>query len=250
MKTVDRQFAAVISDSSGIDFVPQMRCKVPVILVTGSTEKHAKRSLGFVPSAIVNKSNHRWSEEIAELLEVTDEEFHWRDTLIEAYRNCWLQHAQRNRPFRVALAISHGYLERIARRATVRITDPVREFLNRQLQFGDCDSVNIENEAAELGLPVCDPEERVLEINANFGVVDSVDDREARVILLDGNDQHLLDDFVAPLNWLPLAYRDSGTGVAWIERVYDSGVKGRFEPASALNQHEQSIDSTIARRAK
>jgi hypothetical protein len=52
-------------------------------------------------------------------------------------------------------------------------------------------------------------------------------------MLLDDEDRNVEADLWVPINWLPRFYREEGAGVAWIERTYASGVKGRFEPASS-----------------
>jgi hypothetical protein len=67
----------------------------------------------------------------------------------------------------------------------------------------------------------------------SFGYVDTVEEQQARVVLLDEQDQNAIADLWVPIGWLPRAYREEGAGVAWVQRKYRSGVKGRFEPASA-----------------
>jgi len=134
---------------------------------------------------------------------------------------------------RTALAVLHGLAERSVR---LNVHPPVKMFFQRHLRLlerGQLNATQIENEAARLGLPVCDPEETVESVSGRFGYVDTVDAQQARVILLDEREQGAVADLWIPVNWLPRSYRDEGAGVAWVERRYRSGTKGRFEPSSA-----------------
>ncbi len=151
---------------------------------------------------------------------------------ITILRQLWGNLADADRATQTSLAALHGLAERlVTREVTARVLNFFDRHLDR-IREKRSDSVALENEATFLGLPVLDPEESVVAINANFGIVEEVRNDQARVILLDDTDGHILDDFTVPINWLPLAYRDDGVGIAWVERRYASGVKGRFEPAS------------------
>ena len=107
------------------------------------------------------------------------------------------------------------------------------------IQGETCDPVEIEEEATRLGLPVLDPEEIVLGIDANFGVVEAIkSDGAARVLILDDTRESTLDDIIVPVSWIPRAFREEGAGIAWVERKYRCGVKGRFEPGSMRSEYE------------
>ena len=152
---------------------------------------------------------------------------------LDRIRTRWVGWEHEKRPIRVALAVFHGLIEQCL----------LAELDIRKLSFFDrnvprveerrADAAALENEARILGLPVCDSEEQVESVSADFGFVEEIVDREARVILLDEADRDVQSDVTVPLVWLPSAYRREGAGVAWVERHYALGVKGRFEPASA-----------------
>lgn len=152
---------------------------------------------------------------------------------LERIRARWVGWERAERPIRVALAVFHGLLEQCLP-AELDVRKLV--FFERSLQHVQeqrADAAALENEARILGLPVCDSEEPVVSVSADFGFVEEIADHEARVILLDEADREVKSDVTVPLVWLPSAYRREGAGVAWVERHYAMGVKGRFEPASA-----------------
>ena len=161
---------------------------------------------------------------------VTPEEF---EPVVGEMRETWSRVLRSSREERTALAVLHGLAERgiwldLSRLAMAFFQRNLRS-LGRQRITGE----RIENEAARMGLPVCDPEETVEAVSANFGYVDTIEEHRARVVLLDEHDENAIADLWAPINWLPRAYREVGAGIAWVERKYRSGTKGRFEPASA-----------------
>jgi hypothetical protein len=157
-------------------------------------------------------------------------------SIVVRLRRTWESAEMSSRALHVGLAVLQGIAERMA--GSKPVDYPTQQFLRQKAELvetGSADAIAIENEARSLGLPVCDPQEEVTAVDAFFGYVESVTDRKARVILLDDNDRHILDDMIVPSNWLPAAYRSEGSGVAWIERHYASGSKGRFEPGSTVD---------------
>jgi hypothetical protein len=153
--------------------------------------------------------------------------------MLEELRGAWTRLVDGPRDQRTALAVLHGLAEKSA---WLDLTRQAMAFFQRHLrllQQGHLRADHVENEAARLGLPVCDTEETVEAVSARFGYVDTIEDHQARVILLDEQDQNSVVDLWVPIVWLPRAYREEDAGVAWVEREYPSGVKGRFEPASA-----------------
>lgn len=163
-----------------------------------------------------------------------------RQTL-ERIRTRWVGWEREERSIRVALAVFQGLMEQCL---LAEIDIRKLYFFERNLrrvEEGRADAAALENEARILGLPVCDSEEQVISVSADFGFVEGivnheaeeVVNHEARVILLDEDDREVKSDVTVPLVWLPRAYRREGAGVAWVERRYVLGVKGRFEPASA-----------------
>lgn len=152
---------------------------------------------------------------------------------VERVRHRWVGWEEEERPARLALAVFHGLAERCL---SGEIDLPKVGFFERNLPRILEKRVNpsaLENEARVFGLPVCEPAERVKDVSAYFGYVDKIEDHLARVILLDCEDKQRAGDVTVPLVWLPAAYRREGAGVAWVERQYEGGVRGRFEPASA-----------------
>ena len=152
---------------------------------------------------------------------------------LEKTRARWVGWEDAGRPARIALAVFHGLLEQcLFAELDVRKLSFFGRNVQR-VQEQKADAPGLENEARIIGLPVCDSQEQVESVSADFGFVEEIVDHEARVILLDEADRELKSDVTVPLVWLPSAYRREGAGVAWVERRYALGVKGRFEPASA-----------------
>ena len=162
---------------------------------------------------------------------VLPEEF---DHVLTGLRDAWPRLSKRTpRDRRISLAVLHGLAERSA---WGDLSRQAMAFFQRNLRFLEQEEITgqrVENEGARLGLPVCDTEETVEGVAGHFGYVDTIDGQRARVVLLDEHEKDSIADLWIPVNWLPRAYREDGAGIAWIERKYRSGVKGRFEPASA-----------------
>jgi hypothetical protein len=152
---------------------------------------------------------------------------------INDIRDYWGASRQADRNTHIALAVLHGLAELTVPREDISMK--IQQFFLKQFELiktGSADASQIENEARNVGLQVVDPQEKAIAIAAYFGVVEKVNADWARVILLDEQERRILDDRKVPLNWLPSQYRSEGAGVAWVERQYPSGPKGRFEPAS------------------
>lgn len=183
-----------------------------------------------------------WSREQAEFREQTQMICALANlqSVIRDLRRCWADCEKADPRTQVSLAVLQGLAEPLVMR---EVTPRIVAFLNRHLSLvraSRSDPVALENEAMALGLPVCHPEEHVLETRANFGIVEAIHGDQARVILLKEIDNSVMDDRIVPKIWLPLAYQEDGRGVAWVERRYRSGVKGRFEPASTRGDDEPS----------
>lgn len=148
-------------------------------------------------------------------------------------RKLWGAAESWRRSDRVSLAVLQGIAERTAE--NLRATIAPRFFFQQQLdqiQRQISDPLAIECEATKLGLSVLDTEEEPIGIEAFFGNVEEIEGSLARIGLLDRTDGQLQCVTSVPVNWLPRTYRREGAGVAWVERQYSSGAKGRFEPAS------------------
>lgn len=154
--------------------------------------------------------------------------------ILRALRGLWVDFFDRDRESRICLAMLHGLAERCASRYDA---DSMADFFVLYLGMikdGTCGAINLEREASRRGLPVCDAEELLFDVKAQFGYVEEVEQMAARVAFLDERDEEVKSVLSVPLNLLPFNYRHDGAGVAWIERFYPSGVKGQFEPASDI----------------
>jgi len=149
--------------------------------------------------------------------------------------NIWLTD-DRDRQSDVSLCIVQGLIERTRPRTT--IGPSITMFLTRQLDLirtDGTDPILIENEATALGLGTCNPEEAVTRVQAYFGSVEEVSGHRLRIVLLDEYDSLILDDREFPAVWVPKNFREAGAAIAWIQRQYDSGTLGRFEPGGCLD---------------
>jgi DNA-binding response OmpR family regulator len=161
--------------------------------------------------------------------------------MICALRDFWGEIKGVDRRIQEPLAVLHGIAERMA--GQTEIDQTIGNFLQEQFTLvknGVANALSIENKARAYGLPVCDPQEKVMAIVVYFGRVGKIEEQYVRVILVDDEDSHILEDRKVPCNWLPIAYRSEGAGVAWVERRYASGFKGRFEPASVGEDDEHT----------
>ena len=146
-------------------------------------------------------------------------------------RNTWATQGLSKRD-KQSLCVLHGLAERSALRdPEIKVVDFLEQRLHK-IRSGSDDPLWIEQEATRLGLPVRDSAELPIEITCHFGYVNAVEDGIARVSIMDDDEAGVRYTIEAPVNWIPEAYRDDTARVAWVERRYPSGVKGRFEPAS------------------
>lgn len=153
---------------------------------------------------------------------------------INSLRAFWRRADDWRRLDRISLAVLHGIVERIPGKVRATISPVFFQMQLDQIQTNTSDPLTIEHEASMLGLPVLDSEEPPFGIEAYFGNVEEIDGSLARIELLDQTDNGIQCVTSVPVNVLPMAYRHEGAGVAWVERQYVSGAKGRFEPASDL----------------
>ena len=155
--------------------------------------------------------------------------------LLDNIRNYWTElDLDDARQYCEALSVLQGYAERLTEEQK---SDPSNfQFFREEfslLQHQQTNALAIENKVSELGLSLCQSRGSLLKVEVWFGVVESISGDKARVILLDQDDLHVLVDHDVPLDWLLENYRESGAGVAWVERSYSDGKgTGRFEPGS------------------
>jgi hypothetical protein len=131
-------------------------------------------------------------------------------------------------------------------RRDVKSPDPFFTKMLSLIMQGRISPVALEESALPSGLPVCDTDEPPLSVRASFGYVDGTFGNEARVVLLDQNDQEIETVVTVPAQMLPIHYRQSGVGVAWISRRYQGGTRGRFEPASTLEWPPRNSESAFS----
>jgi len=134
--------------------------------------------------------------------------------------------------------IAHAILQGIAERVTMipAIGSPQCTFLREafeRIKTGKASPLYIEAVGQGLMLPVCNLRERVLAVEASFGVVSYTACSNARVTLDNVSVMDLLGNAWVPFELIPSAYRTQGSRIAWVERHYANGKIGRFEPAGA-----------------
>lgn len=165
----------------------------------------------------------------------------WKDR----FRKLWLSIPRAQTDRRTSLAVVHGLVERADAGALGSAEAWLEEVYGDLLSGCVVRAHELERDAVKLGcgLPVLDFERTPISADALFGVVEEVEDGEARVLMSIPEGE---TDPTAPI-WeactvpavdLPVAYALPGVWVAWVDRTYDCDgapvQKGRFEPASSL----------------
>ena len=161
------------------------------------------------------------------------------------FRKLWLRIPRVETDRRTSLAVVHGLVERADANSLASAEEWLEAVYSQLLSEVDVVAHELECSALRLacGLPVLDFERMPTSASALFGVVEELEDGEARVLMSIPEGE---TDATAPI-WeactvpevdLPTAYAIPGVWVAWVDRTYDCDgalvQKGRFEPASAL----------------
>ena len=246
--TVESERRGELDESEGLRLIAECRRQYPDCRIVAITSKLGDTARGgaaalregaddFVSTAWPHVHPSSLLEQklriLFELLPLRDRGTGALRLTVEDVRERWVGFEKKPRSLRIALTVLHGFVEQVP--AALEAPE-VHAFLQKQFGLitkGEASPVTLENEAAAYRLPVCTPGEPVEAMSASFGFVEEITNHQARVILLDEDDREVKSDVTVPLVWLPRAYRREGAGVAWVERQYALGVKGRFEPASA-----------------